>query len=90
MAIDRTVVSQAQLFEDHAGQEQVLHTLLDFVRELDRTAASDGFDETPRLVMQTSVGRVGDDIIQVARDRADILGNGPFIVVQHDDEAPRL
>ena len=39
------------------------------------------------LSCRPSVGRVGDDIVQVTGDRADILGNGPFVVVQHDDEA---
>ena len=36
VAIDGAVVAEAELLEDHAGQEQVLHALLDFVREFDR------------------------------------------------------
>jgi hypothetical protein len=81
MAVNRTVITEAQLFENHAGQEQVLHPLLDFVGELDRAATRDRFDETPGLIVQTGVGRIGDDIVQVTRDRADVLGNGPFVVV---------
>ena len=90
VAVDRAVITQAQLLENHAGHEQVLHAFLDLVRELDRAPAGDRFDETPRLVVQSGVGRVGDDVVQIARDRADVLGDGPFVVVQDDDEAPRL
>ena len=33
---------------------------------------------------------VGDDLVQVACDRAHIAVNGPFVVVQHDDQPLRL
>ena len=32
------------------------------------------------------VGRIGHDVVQIGRDRSNILRDRPLIVVQHDDE----
>ena len=37
--------------------------------------------------MQIGVPLVGDDLVQVIGDGADIAVDGPFIVVEHDDQA---
>ena len=53
MPIDRAVVAQAKLFEDHARHEQVLHAFFDLMREmLARVLPAIVFDETARLFVQ--------------------------------------
>ena len=86
VAIDRSVITQTELLEDHARHEQAFHALLDFVRELHAGFPKDRLDEIARLLVQMRVGRVGDDAVKVIRNRADIFRDRPFIVVQHDDE----
>ncbi len=90
VAIDRPVIAHSQLLENYARHEQILHALLDLVRELDRALAGDCLDETARLVMEARVSRVGDDVVQITGDRAHVFGDRPFVVVQHDDETARL
>ncbi len=90
MTVDRSVVTQAEFFKNHAGQEQILHALFDLVREFDRALARDRFDEPARLVVQSGVSRVRHDVVQVARDRANIFRDRPFVVVEHHDEPARL
>src|SRR5205085_299257 len=90
MAIDRPVIAQAQFFKDYARQEQVLHALLEFVGELDRALAGNRFNKAPGLVVQTGIGWVRDDVVQITGDGADVLGNRPFVVVQDDDKTARL
>ena len=87
VAVDRAVVAQAEFLENHARDEQVLDAFLDLVREMERASARDRLDETPGLFVQMRVGRVGHDVIQVVRDRADVFRDRPFVVVEDDDEA---
>ena len=88
--VNRSVITQPELFKDHAGQEEILHAFFEPMRELDGALARDRFDEPARLVVEAGVSRVRDDVIQVTRDRADVFRDRPFIVVQHHDEPPRL
>ena len=41
VAIDRAVITQTELLEDHARHEQVLHAFFDLVREVQRGLAGD-------------------------------------------------
>ena len=50
--IDRAVIAQTELLENHARHEQVLHAFLDLVREMQRGLAGDRLDESPRLFVQ--------------------------------------
>ena len=87
VAVDRAVVAEAELLEDDARQEQVLHAFLDLVRELQHALAADRLDKAAGLFVQVRVGRMGGDVVEVGRDGADVLGDRPLVVVEDDDEA---
>ena len=84
--VDRAVVAQAELFEDHARDDETLHAFFDFVREMRERSSGDGLDELARLVVKMGERRAGGDAVQITGDRADIAGDRPFVVVQDDDE----
>jgi hypothetical protein len=90
MAIDRAVITQAELLKDYARQNEVFDALLHFVRELDRRVPADHLDEIARLVVQVTVSGAGRDIVQVGGNRADVFRDRPFVVIQNDDKALRL
>ena len=49
--------------------------------------SGDRLDESARFVMQMREGRASRDVVKVRSDRAYVLRDGPFVVVEHDDEA---
>ena len=85
--IDRAVIAEAEFFEDDARQEEALHPFFDLVREVQHALAGDCLDKAAGFFVQVRIGRIGHDVVQVARDRADVLGDRPLVVVQDDDEA---
>ena len=87
VAVDRTVIAQAEFLEDHARDEQVLDAGLDLVREIAAPLPPTISTNCARFLVEMGVGRVGDDPVEVAGDGADVLGDRPFVVVEHDDEA---
>ena len=87
VAVDRSVITEAEIFKDDAGEEHVLHPGLDLVGEVEGDLAADGFDELGGLLVEVGVGGLGRDLAQIAGDRADVFRDGPFVVVEHDDEA---
>ena len=48
--------------------------------------AADRFDELRGFFVQMRVGRVRGDLVEVAGDGADVFGDRPLVVVEHDDE----
>ena len=84
--VDRAVVAQAEVFEHDAREQHVLHARLDLLRDLLGKFAAEHLDEMRRLLVQVRVGRMGGDLVEVRRDGAHVLGDGPFVVVEHDDE----
>ena len=49
--------------------------------------AADRLDELGHLLVEVGVGGVGADLVEVGGDGADVPGDGPLVVVEHDDEA---
>ena len=90
VTIDRSVVAQTELLENHTRHKQVFHAFFDLVRQVQRGLASDRPDEFARLFVQILEGRIRDDIVQVGCNRADVFRDRPLVVVQDDDEAFRL
>ena len=91
VAIDRAVITQAELLEDDARQEQIFHPFFDLVREVQHAPGrAIALMNRAGLFVQVRIGRIGDDVVQVSRDRADVFGDRPLVVVQDDDEALRL
>ena len=55
MPIDRPIVMQPELFENHARHQQTLDPFLKFLRQMDRAFAGDRFDEPARFFMQSGI-----------------------------------
>ena len=51
-------------------------------------ALGQAFDQAPKILLQPVIGRVRDEAVQISRNRADVLGNAPFVVVEDANEAP--
>ena len=88
--VDGAVVAQAEFLEDDAREQQIFHAGLDLVREVDCELSTDRLDELRGLFVQVRIGRVRGDLVEVARDGAHVFRDGPFVVVEHDDEFFRL
>ena len=86
MAIDGAVVAEAEVLEDHAGEEEIFDTGLDFVGDIFGELAADHFDEAGGFIVEMGVRGVGGDFIEVGGDGADIFGDRPFVIVEDDDE----
>ena len=90
VSINRTVITQPKFFKDDAGQKEILYSFFEFVRKLNSGPPAYRFDKASCFVMQTSVGRIRNDVIQIIRDRSDIFGNRPFVIVQNHDKTTCL
>ena len=88
--IDRPVITQPELFENHARHEQIFNAFLELMREMHCAFARDRFDKPARFFVQPRVHRMRSDGVKIGSDRADIFRDGPFVVVEHDDETLRL
>ena len=90
VAVDRAVVGEAHLLENQAramaGGEQALDHALGLERELLAGLAGETLHELFHAAMQVLVARIGDDVGEVFRDGADVLVDGPLVVVEDDDE----
>ncbi len=83
----RSARAEARL-QGHSGDgpfETLLRLVCQFQSQL---ALRQAFDQAPKILLQPVVGRMGDEAVQISRNRADVLGNAPFVVVEDADEAP--
>ena len=87
MTVDRAEITQAEILEDHAGSDDLLHSRLDLVSKLTGALAADPFDKLCSLVVEVSIGRTGGNPVEMLRDGAGIPGNRPLIIIEHDDKA---
>ncbi|MEY5016369.1 MAG: hypothetical protein RIS92_2727 [Verrucomicrobiota bacterium] len=55
--------------------------------EVERVLAADHFDEVFGFFAEVVVGRVCGDFAEVIGNRPDVFGDGPFVVVEDDDES---
>ena len=76
------------LVEAHFGQSP-FEAFLGLVRELEGDVAFGHAAEKPlEIFLQLVVTRVGDQPVEIVRDRAHVLGNAPLVVVE-DADKPR-
>ena len=87
VSIDGAVIAEAEILEEHAGDDEVLDAGLHLVGELDRALATQALDEVGCLLVEMGVGGMGGDPVEIMRDGADVFGDGPLVVVQHHDES---
>ena len=90
MSIDRPVIAQAELLENDTRYEQAFDALLNFMRKLCDRFSSNRLDKMTRFLMKMRERRAGHDGVQVIRDRADVFGDRPFVVIQDDDKPLRV
>src|SRR5437588_10023114 len=71
-------------------REGALETLLSLVRQFQCDFA---LGQTPQKAFKVArkfgVGRMGDELVEIIRNRADVFGNAPFVVVENADEPLR-
>ncbi len=58
-----------------------------FARNVARRLAAKLLHQAGGAVVQADIGGIGGDLVEILGDRADVLVDGPLIVVQHDDHA---
>src|SRR5205814_4989148 len=75
VTVNRSVITQAELLENDARDEQTFDTLFDFMRELCYRFARDTLHQVPRLVMEMRERRTGGNRVQLSRDCAEIFGD---------------
>ena len=86
MPVDRTVVGHPELLEDHAREDHSLHMLLRPPGHLQRLRPTQLFNEVGRPLVQVDEPGIGGDLVQVTGDRADVLVDRPFVVVENRDQ----
>ena len=85
VAIDRAIVVQTKLLEDHASADDSLRCFLGLPGDVARSLAAELLHQPGGAVVQAHVGRIGHDLVEVLRDGADVLVDGPLVVIQDDD-----
>ena len=87
MAVDGAKVAQSKLLKDDPAAQRFPWRLL---RPCALRAAPpcrrNRSTRLGRLVVKAVVGGVGRNLVEVFRDRADILVDRPLVIVQHDDQ----
>ena len=86
VAVDGAEVTHAEFLEQDVLEKQVLRAFLDPVGERAHGFAGDFLDEIRGLAADGGVGVVGLERVEITGDGADVLVDGPLVVVEHDDE----
>ncbi len=86
VAVDGPVIFDAQFFKDHAGPQHALGGFFGLARHFEGHGAAQFLDEFAGAVVQVIVARAGDDGVEIGGDGADVLIDGPFVVVQHHQQ----
>jgi hypothetical protein len=88
--VERAEVLEAQLLEQHAGDQNAAHPLERAAGELPRALADprDLPHDVPDLGFETLVGRGRQKPRQVLRERPDVLRDRHAVVVDDDHQVP--
>ena len=89
VSVERPEVAEPQLLEEHAGNEEVLHALLELARgglHHVGDARGDTLHQLADLIADPVVERVGDDAVQVLVHRPDVGSDRHVVVVEDHDE----
>ena len=89
----RAVAAAAVGFHEAGGRlqadagERALETAFGAMRELEREfALGQAADEIFKILRELVVARIGDELVEVAGNRADVFGDAPLVVVEDADE----
>ena len=87
MSVDRAVVADAEIIENHAWRDEALQPRLRLVGQLACGFSTDPFEESGGVFMEVRVGGIGHQAVQIIRNGAHIFGDRPLVVVENDDQA---
>ena len=87
VAVERAVIGEPKLLKEHGGPQHALGGFFRLAHHLPGSLAAEFFQQARRGIVQIGVPLVGDDLVQVIGDRADVAVDRPFVVVQHHDHA---
>lgn len=86
MAIDRAVVADAEIIENHAWRNEAFQSGLRLVNEFACGFSADPLHEACRVFMEVRIRPVGDEAVQVIRNRAHVFCDRPLVVIENNDE----
>ena len=87
--VDRAVIPDAEILEDHAGGKEVFQPDLGLVREFAGAFSGDPLDELRGLVVEVGVGGIRHQAVEILGHGPDIFRDRPLVVVEDDDQALR-
>ena len=86
VAVDGAEVLEAELFKQNRGPEQALGGFFSTSRYRECGFAAKALKDAMGLVVQILVMLVGDDLVEVAGDGADVAVDGPLVVIEDNDQ----
>ena len=87
MAVDRSEVAQTVFFENNRRHDHVFCAFLGQSAESQqRVAAGNTTEKRFEIVVDAVVDRIRDQLVEIARHRADVACDGPLVVVEDDDQ----
>ena len=86
VSVDRAVIPDPEVFENHAGGEQVFEPDFGLVSELAGAFSTDPLDELGGLVVKVGIRGIRHQTVEIFRHGPDIFCNRPFVVVKNDDQ----
>ena len=86
MAVDRPVVADAEIIENHAWRDEAFQSGLCLVNEFACGFSADPLHEACSVFVKVYIRWVGDEAVQVIRNRTHVFGNRPFVVIENNDE----
>jgi hypothetical protein len=88
VSVDGADIADAVLFKEGGGNEEVFGFLFPFNAKVNEgLPAGDLFKEGFDVVVEAVVNGVGDEVVKITCEGADVFGDGIFVVVENDDEA---
>ena len=88
--IQRPVVAEAELLEQHARPDQSFGCLFRLARHVPDRLAAKPLQQSGRAIVQSRDRRIGHNLVKVLRNRPHVFVDRPRIVVQHHDQPPGL
>ncbi len=87
VSVDWTDIAKTKFFKQAGLDEEVFRLALPLgVKAMHVMAVGQTGEEPFEIVMDLVVSRIGAEAIEIFGDRADVFGDGPFVVVENNDQ----
>ena len=88
VSIHRPEIAQAEFFKQGRLDKEVLRLAFPLmINAVQAFAGGEALEEALDVVVQLVVSRTGAEAVKVSGDSADVLGDGPLVIVEDDDQA---